>query len=125
MSKAQKTLYGIIAFLPIILGIFLVIQIFSTVSEFIPTSRYDEPDPKAVVDALMPFVALILFAALLSLSNIILYIVHVVNNKNVTSNERIMWILLFIFVNGISEPIYFLTRIVNEKPKDESGMPKM
>ena len=125
MSKAQKTLYGIIAFLPIIMGIFLVIEIFSSISEFIPSSAYDKPNPKAVFDALMPFFGLALIAGLLSLTNIILYIVHVVNNKNVTSNERTMWILLFIFVNGISEPIYFLIRIVNEKPKEEGTIPKM
>jgi len=124
MSSAQKTLYGILAFLPVVISILLVVQLFSIISEIIPTSRFDEPDPKMMFDKMLPFVMGAMFTGLISLASIIAYIVHAVNNKDVQSNERIMWILLFIFFGYISAPIYFFTRIVNDKPKDDS-IPKI
>lgn len=117
MNNSQKTIYGILAFVPIVMGILITIQVLSTISEFVPESIYDKPNPKHVFETMLPLITLGIFAGLISLSSLIVYIVHAVNNKGIESGERIMWILLFIFINGISEPIYFLLRIVNQRPK--------
>jgi len=124
MSSAQKTLYGILAFLPFLLLIYMIVSIFAAVAEIIPENIHDEPNPKEIFNAFLPMFFGILFMSLLGLTQIIVYIVHAVNNKDVQSNERIMWVLLFIFFGYISAPIYFFTRIVNDKPKDDA-IPKM
>lgn len=119
MNNSQKTIYGILAFLPVVIGILIAIQVLSTLSEIIPSSFHDEPNPKEVFETVLPLITLGIFAGLLSLSSLIVYIVHAVNNKGIESGERIMWILFFIFIHGISEPIYFLLKIVNQKPKTD------
>jgi len=75
--------------------------------------------PEAI-NAAIPIVICYILLILCALSLLIFYIVHVVNNKSIESGERIMWILLFIFMGGIACPIYFFVRLINDKPKQES-----
>lgn len=50
-------------------------------------------------------------ALLFSFGLLIYYIIHVVNNKMIDSNERLIGILVFIFANMIGFPIYWYMRI--------------
>lgn len=62
------------------------------------------------------FVLFILVAICLSLGSLVFYIVHAANNPNLRENNMLLiWILLFIFANGIGQLIYWIVEIINKR----------
>jgi hypothetical protein len=62
------------------------------------------------------FVIFILLAVALSLGSLVFYIVHAANNPNLRENNMLLiWILLFIFANGIGQLIYWIIEIINKR----------
>lgn len=62
------------------------------------------------------FIVLIMTAIMLSLGSFIFYIVHAVQNPNLKENNLLLvWILLFVFVCGIGQLIYWIIEIVNKR----------
>lgn len=82
-------------------------------------------DPEAVPQLMfgnMGWMFLLIgMAMLISFALMIYYIVHVVNNKRIDSNERLVWILVFIFANMIGYPIYWYMRIWKEDNLPAAG----
>ena len=65
------------------------------------------------------FIGFIMFLILVSLGSLLFFIVHAVQNPNLKeSNLLIVWILLFIFIGGLGQLVYWLVEIVSKKPKD-------
>ncbi|MCW5516997.1 hypothetical protein [Muriicola sp. Z0-33] len=63
------------------------------------------------------FIILIFLAVLLSLASLVFFIVHAVQNPNLKENNLLLvWILLFVFVSGIAQVIYWIIEILN-KPR--------
>jgi Phospholipase_D-nuclease N-terminal len=108
------------------MGIFAIIYIFTSfLPEMIRLDRLgEEPDPIHVLSTMAPFFILIILSALLHIGLLIFFIIHAINNKQVKSEERIIWVLVFIFVSSIGFPIYWAIRIWPE-PKPESNFVKM
>jgi hypothetical protein len=115
MNSSKKALYGCLAFLPIISVIGMIAYFFSQIPDMIPTSRFDEPDPRQFFENMMGIMLLGILVSMLSIAALIVYIVHAVNNKRIDSGERVMWILLFVFLNGIAQPIYFFMRVMSDE----------
>ena len=62
------------------------------------------------------FVTIIMLIILISLSSVVFYIVHAVQNPNLKGNSLlVVWILLFIFISGIGQLIYWLVEIVGKR----------
>ena len=77
-----------------------------------------DPDriPYAFLGGLGTFVFLLFLAIFLSLASLVFYIVHAVQNPNLRDNNLlIVWIILFIFVGGISQLLYWIIEIVNKR----------
>ncbi|MFM1878327.1 MAG: hypothetical protein RLZZ241_1193 [Bacteroidota bacterium] len=56
---------------------------------------------------------------LVSVGSLIFYIVHAAKNPNLSANNYLLvWILLFIFTNGIGQLIYWIVEILNKKNID-------
>lgn len=72
-----------------------------------------------VIGGVFSFLVIILLVVLISLGSLIFYIVHAAQNPNLRGNNMLLvWILLFIFANGIGQLIYWIIEILN-KPKEE------
>jgi hypothetical protein len=112
MSKNTKILVGILTILPFISFIFGIWLSISMITQFDHSSN--APDT-AALRSLASFAIILGFAILLSIGLLIYYIVHAVNNKSLTSEERLMWILLFVFISTIAFMIYWVLRIWQEK----------
>lgn len=113
MSKSKKTWLGILSFLPIISGIAILIYMFTG---FLPTMMRLEHEgahdnPIAIFSTLGPFLVIILFAVILQIGLLIYFIIHAINNTRVKNEERIIWILVFLFASSIGFPIYWGLRI--------------
>jgi hypothetical protein len=126
MNKNIKIWQGFLAFLPLILGFVIIIYLFTG---FLPEMiRMDhlgeEPDPIFVMSKMAPFFILVILSLIIHLGLLIYFIIHAINNKLVKSEERIIWILVFIFVSTIGFPIYWGLRIWPD-PKPDSNFVKM
>ena len=59
---------------------------------------------------------LLMLTVLISLASFVFYIIHAVQNPSLqNSNLLIVWIILFIFVGGISQFLYWIIEIVNKR----------
>ncbi len=110
MNRSSKILTGILSFLPIILGVVIIFQVFSLFPNFFQWDEH-EPDPYTVFSTMWPVFMTGIIAAIVGLGALIFFIVHMLNNKRVETNERIIWILVFIFTGSIGFPIYWYMRI--------------
>jgi len=62
------------------------------------------------------FFLYILVAILVSLGSLVFYIVHAANNPNLRENNMLLvWILLFVFANGIGQLIYWIVEVINKR----------
>jgi hypothetical protein len=126
MSKSKKTWLGILSFLPIIFGIVILIYMFTG---FLPTMLRMEHEgaqenPLIVLSTIAPLLIIVIIAVILHLALLIYFIIHVINNTRVKHEERIIWILVFLFASSIGFPIYWGIRIwPDEKP--DSNFVKM
>ncbi len=117
MSKSTKILIGVLTLLPIvgfIIYIWYFIQIMFTISE----NNGIAPNVNLFKDHFASIFIMLALIVLVSLGLLIFYIVHAVNNKALNSNERLMWILLFIFLPSIAFIIYWILRIWQD-PRQE------
>lgn len=55
--------------------------------------------------------------AVITLAALILFIIHVIHNKSLPDNERIVWVLVFVFAGMIGFPIYWFMRAIKYHPQ--------
>lgn len=113
MTKSSRIILGIITLLPFV---FMAAYFVWFMSFFIQMSEnFGTRDPEAMPNMMlgnMGWMFLFLgMSMLISFGLLIYYIIHAVNNKAIDSNERLVWILVFIFANMIGYPVYWYMRI--------------
>lgn len=92
------------------------IFLFSFLGNFQEWEAAGSEPPTEFFGALGIFLCLILFVVLLSLASLIFYIVHAAQNPNLKQNNLlVVWILLFVFANGLGQLIYWIIEILNKK----------
>lgn len=122
MSSSSKIFLGILTILPLII---ITIYISAFLSSFMSTVQAtahgnNQAMPEEFFKNIIGLIVLAMAAALISLGLLIYYIIHAVNNKNIDSNERLIWILIFIFAGMIGFPIYWYMRIWKIQPAEQS-----
>ena len=66
------------------------------------------------------FVIAVLLVVLISFGSLVFYIVHAAKNPNMQGNNMlVVWILLFLFANGLGQLIYWIIEILNKKGPEE------
>jgi len=118
MSSGSKTILGILTFLPIVFGMVFFVGYIFFIKDMVLNIPPDN-DPQvffrqyfmhlfnpAVITGFIGYI-------LLHFGLMIWYIIHVVKNGTRTEGEKVMWILLFIFIGTIGNIIYFLVKIVS------------
>lgn len=113
MSKNSKTFIGILSFAPVILTIIIIAMIFNLVPQFIVWDKH-EPDFYTVFTTISPLIVTAVICGLISLGLLIFFIIHMLNHKKMESVEKLIWILVFLFVGFIGYPIYWYMRIWKE-----------
>lgn len=70
------------------------------------------------------FLLLVFMIIFLSVASLIFYIFHAVQNPNLQENNLlIVWILLFVFVGGIGQLIYWIVEIIGKRRNDDVVKP--
>ena len=109
------------ALAPLLIGIlsigFYIYFVFDLVSEIETVEASDgTPSASFILGKISWFVGFIIVLILISLSSFIFYIVHAVQNPSLKGNNLlIVWILLFVFVGGIGQFIYWLVEIISKR----------
>jgi hypothetical protein len=116
--QAFFALSPIIILFIMMLGYFAVLfSIFSNIPEL--EQAHNEP-PELILQWVGSFMVVIFLVILLSVSSLVFYIVHAVQNPNLKQGySLLLWILLFIFVGGLGELIYWLVEIVAKRNQNE------
>ncbi len=80
-----------------------------------------EMPPGEFLGGLGFFILMVVLVVLLSLGSLVFYIVHAVKNPNLRHhNLLLVWILLFIFANGIGQLIYWVVEVLGNKDQPAS-----
>ena len=109
------------ALAPLVIGIlsigFYIYFVFDLVSDIQAVEAMGrEPEATMILGNIAWFIGFIMLVVLISLSSLVFYIVHAVQNPNLKGNNLlIVWILLFVFVGGIGQLIYWLVEIVSKR----------
>lgn len=98
----------------IIIYIFFVINLVTDIQEVEALGQ--EPSAQMILGNIAWFIGFIILLILLGLSSLVFYLVHAVQNPNLKNNNLlIVWVLLFIFFNGIGQLVYWIVEIVAKR----------
>lgn len=114
VSRTQKIIVGVFTVLPFLLLPYIIYEIVHFIFSAMEMSRQDDPEPADIFAAILSFIGPILLLSFTSFALLIFYIIHALGNKTINSTERIIWVLIFIFMGIISFPIYWFMRLWNE-----------
>ncbi len=127
MKKTTRNLYTILSLLPIVLFI-VYMSVF--VSIFVDLFHHmdemnEHPEQFFPFDDMGTILIMGIILALVSLAAMVLFIMHVFNNKDLPENERIIWVLVFVFAGMIGFPVYWFARgIKYDPPAPQSSLSK-
>jgi positive regulator of sigma E activity len=111
MTKQSKTLSGILSFLPAILFIVYIGMFISSMMGVVLHAEEFENDPLSIFSNFAGMIITLILLGISALIGLIYFIVHAINNKKLADNERIIWVLVFVFAGMIGYPIYWYMRI--------------
>lgn len=114
LSATQKIILGIFTCLPFLLAPYIVYEIFHFIVGTIQNHQQGQDDPVTILTAIFAFITPILFLSFLSLVLLVIYIIHAIQNTMINNNEKIVWIILFLFFGVITFPIYWMMRVWNQ-----------
>lgn len=126
MTRSKKIFIGLLAFLPLIASAIFLIFFFTSFFPEIVKMEHGHGDvtPEFFFSNMMGFIAWVIALVFVQLGLMIFFIIHAMNNKRVKNEERIIWVLVFIFASTIGFPIYWGIRIWPEE-KPDSNFVKM
>jgi len=123
MTTSYKRWTGILSIVPFILFVIYMGWFFSSFTEIMVTALNHQNGP-VEAEFIRHMMGIILIASvmgLVTLAAMIVFIIHAANNKSLESAEKIMWVLLFVFVGLIAFPLYWFLRI-KDAPLKESAL---
>ena len=118
----NKFWQGFFALAPILLGFLAIVVYFFFIFNLVTTIEANEAmDANTSVSMILGnfawFFGFIGLTIIVSISSLVFFIVHAVQNPHLKENNLlIVWVILFVFVGGIGQLIYWLVEIVG-KPK--------
>lgn len=126
MTRSKKIFIGLLAFLPLIASAVFLIFFFTSFFPEIVKMDHEHGDvpPEFFFSHMMGFIAWVIALVFVQLGLMIYFIIHAMNNNRVKNEERIIWVLVFIFASTIGFPVYWGIRIWPEE-KPESNFVKM
>jgi hypothetical protein len=117
MTKSKKIFLGALSLLPLVLMVVYIVlamsMFFSMIRHPLEMEEGNFP-PDLFFRGMLPAIIVGLVMAVASFGLLIYFIIHVVNNKNIDGNERLIWILVLIFAGMIGFPVYWYMRIWND-----------
>jgi len=118
MTRSAKVLLGIATFLPLVFGACCLVYYIFAIRDMFVLMPVNPDDSRRFAQSYIahifsgPLVTFVILSFVTHIGLMIYYIVHVVTYKVKTEGEKVMWILLFVFIGTIAFIIYFFMRVV-------------
>ncbi|MCB0798670.1 MAG: PLDc N-terminal domain-containing protein, partial [Chitinophagales bacterium] len=111
-SGTNSWLIGILSVLPIVLMVNFLIKLFTGIlPDMIRLNESgQEVSASDILHLFGPFFTIAILWGLLHMILLVWFIVHLMQDKTTTSNDRLVWLLLLIFLNPFSFPFYWYFR---------------
>jgi peptidoglycan/LPS O-acetylase OafA/YrhL len=123
----NKFWQGFFALSPLIslIGIITGYLVFVfTLFSNIPEMEHGNPPPMEFWGGLSFFIFMVFFMIFISIGSLIFYIMHAIQNPNLKKDNMILvWVLIFIFVGGIGQLIYWLIELVGKRKNNPPTSP--
>jgi hypothetical protein len=114
MESNNKTLYGMLAFGPIVL---MIIGFLGIIGAAVAEIGRPTSEPPLIFWA---FLGLILISGVLSLISLIMFILHISRNRQLDDGGRIGWIIGMVFAHGVVAIVYFFMYVAKDAPPTQS-----
>ncbi|MBL4687016.1 MAG: hypothetical protein JKY37_20640 [Nannocystaceae bacterium] len=116
----RRTLYGLLAFLPLIgvvgIAISVVATTFGRPVQVIAVGPASIRVPALSIDELIPIAVAICLTAFIQIGTSIAFILHCQRDPRLAAGARICWMLLVLFVGSIAQPIYWAKYVRTPPP---------
>ncbi|MFZ9660300.1 MAG: hypothetical protein ACO29O_00365 [Chitinophagaceae bacterium] len=110
MTKSGKSVLGFFTILPVALTFACFLLVAFLIKDSI-ISGNKEGLPIPMIADMVWMLIIILTAGIISFGLLVYYIIHALNNVDIDSNEKIVWIIAFILGNILIFPVYWYMRI--------------
>ena len=118
-NKFWQAFFALAPFITVLLAIVAYIAFFISLMHNAIAADSANPSSASaslIISEIGLFFILILLTVLLSVASLVFYIIHAVNNPNLKENNLLLvWILLFVFVSGLGQLIYWIIEILNKR----------
>jgi len=119
MRRQNKILLGVLAFFPLGYIVFFVAAVLLFALTMVGTLAVASTTPSGEPDVnpfviLGPFLALFglhLLAMLITVAQLIVYLILVLRNQLLADNERIFWALAILFAGAFASPAYWYLKV--------------
>lgn len=120
MTRSKKIWIGIFTILPGILfagyGIFILLMVVGTMGFQAAGNRNGPPDGFFLM---MPIAMTIFFIGFALTTAITIYhVIHISKSETMSSNDKLMWILIVLLLNWIGDVVYWYLKIWKEPKAD-------
>ena len=120
MAKHAKIMLGLMTFVPMVLSVLLLLAMID--GWFIPEAIHGGDQSEILVLLPLGFSLLLLTLTLvLGLGVTVYYLVHSINNPNIDSTQRLVWVLVILMSGLFGCALYWLFLIWREEPPEVSG----
>lgn len=113
MTKNTKIFLGVLSFIPLVTLIayfvFFVRIFLNMLQDSHSLSSVDNPESFFL--SFIPLVILLGIGSLVGLFLLVYFIYCSIKDVSATENDKLLWVLLLIFLNYLSFPIYWFIRI--------------
>jgi len=117
MKSSTRNLYTALSILPFIFFVAYIVSFFALFVDMFHNmhefSADTHPFPFENFGTIMVCGILM---AVITLTTLIIFIIHALNNKSLPDNERIIWVIVFVFAGMIGFPIYWFMRGIKYNP---------
>ena len=122
MSKRKKIGLGLLAIAPLVTTVVYFVVFFGFFFSFFREMSQSVESEEQVVEfaqSMFGLVVFIMLTSMLHLAALIYFIVHASRDKELSSDNRILWIILMIFLSSLVFPVYWYIRIWTRESQTE------
>lgn len=125
MTRSKKIWIGILTILPGVLfagyGIFILLMMVGMMGVQATGNRNDPPDGFFIM---MPVAMAIFFIGFALTTAITIYhVIHISKSETMSSNDKLMWILIVLLLNWIGDVVYWYLKIWKEPKELQAPIP--
>lgn len=120
MSKQLKIYLGIVTIFPIVFIIIYTIYFFGMFASVFRESMQHSGPPTFLLGNMGEMLIWMALTIVTTLGLLIYYMVHIMNNRQLDSTERLIWILIILLANVVGYPVYWYLKIWKQ-PENAAG----